>query len=531
MQQAEGARENRRPSARMALRERTRIGWTTVAVAAVVLANAAPNLVGYFLAPSGWTFTGAPTDAADWAQHELWAKEMAQHGRFLVNLLTPETTPTGWFLNPFEMLLGLVVAATHIPYPVVYRLSGVLVIPVLAWALATLARRAGLARPWPAVLVALLAGSLAPWGMALGHVGIHVLREEWTVYGGDATPAFAGVWVYLTLVALALVALLRDDLVSAFRRAGAIVLVLGAIYPFFLPVMWLTGALYAGASVRAFGRRSALTGLGWFVGLSLLPGIYYGIVLPRIDSEWARFARVNHIGVPSITTTVVSLGLGCAVFPGIPRLVRGNRAQQLLACVAVAVLVCLYIPQHPWRTHLLLLSPVVVLGAIAAWWPIVASWDSRRKAIVVAASLALVLPADLYWGRLYVDGVKTIAPPQYLTTGDVEAMRWLSHQPGDSVVLARTDISPWVAVRSGHRVVAAHFLWTHNWTERRQEVDAIFDKGRNPRSLLTSLRVQWILVDMDRGVPGWAAGVKPTARFGQTEILRAADVLSGTDVS
>src|SRR5262249_36299328 len=162
----------------------------------------------------------------------LWAKEMAQHGRFLVNLLTPETTSRGWFVNPFEMLLGLLQAATHIPYPVLFRLSGILVIPALAWALATLARRAGLARPGLAVLVALLAGSLAPWGVELKHFGLHVVGHYWTTYGSDATPVFAGVWLYLTLVALALVALLRDNLVSAFRRAGAILLVLGAIYPF-----------------------------------------------------------------------------------------------------------------------------------------------------------------------------------------------------------------------------------------------------------------------------------------------------------
>jgi hypothetical protein len=105
-------------------------------------------------------------------------------------------------------------------------------------------------------------------------------------------------------------------------------------------------------------------------------------------------------------------------------------------------------------------------------------------------------------------------------------MSWLKHRPGDGVVLARSDISPWVAARAGHRVLVGHYLWTRDWARRRREVDAAFDRGRDPQSLLVRFKVEWILLDRERGVPAWADGVRPVARFGETTILRAADVLN-----
>jgi hypothetical protein len=492
----------------------------------VVLASSVPAFAGYLRAPAGWVYTGVPTDVPDWAQHELWAREMARHGRYIVNLLTPDRTAAGWFTSPFEIVLGAMQTGTHISYPVLYRLVGILIVPILAWALLTLARRAELPSPGLSVLLALLAGTLAPISVALGKIGLPGARPEWILYGGDATPLFAGTWLYLALAALTLVALLRDDLVSAFRRAGVILLILGAIYPFFLPVLWLTGAFYAAVAARSIGWRPALKGLVWFGSLSLAPGIYYAVVLPRIDPEYDRFSRLNHLPVPGVTTTVVSLGLGFAAIVGIPRLVRGNRAQQLLGCFALALIVALYIPQHPWRSHLMSLSPLLVLGALAAWWPLLSAWDRRLKLVVVTIVVALTLPSIAYYERLNVRGIENVEPPAYLTSGDVAAMGWLNRKPGDGVVLARSDISPWVAVRSGHRVVVGQYLWTHNFSERQREVDAVFGLGKDPRSLLEGLKVQWILIDGARGVPSWAVGVRPAALFGATRVLRAADVLA-----
>jgi hypothetical protein len=501
-------------------------GRALAAVGAVVVGSAAPTLAGYLRAGSGWTFTGATTYADDLAQHELWAQEMAHHGRYIVNMLTPEPTAAGWFSNPLELVLGLVQRASGVPYPVVSLLVAIAAVPALAFGLLTVARRAALPRPPLAVLVALLAGSLAPLGIALGKIGLPGDKALWVSYGGDGTPIVAGGWLYLTLAVLTLVALLSADIVSGFRRAGAILLVLGAVYPFFLPVLWLTAAFYAALAMRSSGWRAALKGLSWFGVLSLAPAIYYGGLLPHVDPEFARFARLNHRPLPTPMTTAVSLGLGGASLVGVPRLLRGDRAQQLLACLALAVVIALYVPDYPWRSHLLILSPLLVLGAIAAWWPLVARLGWKLRAAIVAVALGATLPSLPYYYLKNVRGFLRLTPPQYLTSGDIAAMTWLRRDNRRGVVLARSDISPWVAVRSGHRVVVGHYLWTHDWSARRKEVDEIFEGERDPRSLLKSLRVQWVLLDAERGVPRWAVGVEPVARFGATTILRAADVMS-----
>lgn len=84
---------------------------------AVVLLAEAPLIAGFALA--GRNFTGSATAAkyvADSAQHELWADQMARHGRFLANLLTPEHTPAGWLFNPLEFAFGMAGRITNLPY-------------------------------------------------------------------------------------------------------------------------------------------------------------------------------------------------------------------------------------------------------------------------------------------------------------------------------------------------------------------------------------------------------------------------------
>src|SRR5262249_28057838 len=121
----------------------------------------------------------------------------------------------------------------------------------------------------------------------------------------------------------------------------------------------------------------------------------------------------------------------------------------------------------------------------------------------------------------------TFERPVYLTDGDVDAIRWIAAQPDDDVVLAPSDVSPWIAARAHHHVLVGHYLWTHQYNARRRDVDAIFDAGADPRAVLEAARVRWILVDTNRGMPAWARNVVPMARFGSTTILLASAVLDG----
>jgi hypothetical protein len=509
-------------------------GHSPFAVAGIVLivsVSVAPFLVGYLLAPAGLEFTGAPTYAEDAAQHEAFAAEMAMHLRYQ-NLLTPEPTPRGWFFNPLELTVGLAQRATALPYTVLANGLNLACAPVLAIGLMTLARRAGLSCSGGVAGVALLAGSFGPlviWTAKLA--GIPGDGTTLQSAGGDATPIFAGVTLYLMLVAFVLVALpvtSARDPARGFRLAGGPLFTLAAIYPFFIPTLGLTAGFCAMLWAKRRGWRTTLRSLCWLGAWSALPILYWA-ALPRLDAEYARFAAVNYRPLYSPVTVLVSFGLSSAAIVGIPRLLRGSDYQQVLACFVVAAIVALYVPAHPWRSHIFYLSPVLVIAALAAWWPVLQQLRRGLRWTLAGGALAAALTSTPYYYARNIDGLADLGPPTYLTDGDVAAIRWIAEQPGTDVVLARADISPWVASRGHHRVVVGHYLWTHEYGRRRAEVESIFNEGADPRSLLRAEQVAWILIDEERGTPAWAGGLEPTARFDQSVVLRADHLLERLD--
>jgi hypothetical protein len=266
-----------------------------------------------------------------------------------------------------------------------------------------------------------------------------------------------------------------------------------------------------------------LKGMVW-LGMWSGPPMMYWAMLPYLDPEYARFAAVNHLALFSIPVTLVSIGLGAGAIIGIPWLLRGNAYQQVLACFAAAFVVALNLPAHPWRTHLFNLSPVLIIATLAAWWPIFLRLPRIPRWILVAGFLVTATVSVPRYMKLEVTNLVEFAPPQYISTADVAAIQWIADQRGTDVVLARPDLSPLVAARGHHRVLVGHWLWTHQYERRRVEVEAVFEKGADPRSLISLIeheQVAWVLIDGDRGVPAWAVGVDPAARFDQTLIFRA----------
>jgi hypothetical protein len=366
-------------------------------------------------------------------------------------------------------------------------------------------------------VLALVAGTYAP-----------LLRLTPFQYrgGGEATPVFAGQFLFLAVAVLAVVALSsepsRGDPVQPFRRAGLVLLFLGAIYPFFVPVLCIAGGLFALFRARVLGRRTVIRATAWLIGLSALPMLYYA-VLPHIDADFGHFASGNYLPILSPVEVVVNLGLGLGAYLGLRRLLAGSRAAQAIGCVAIALAVSLYTPRYPWRSHLFYLVPILVVGAGVAWWPQLRRWPAIARYSIVVAVIASIASLPYYY-RSNVTGVLDVRAPAYLTIGDVQAIQWLAHHDGDDVVLARSDVSPWIAAWARHRVLVGHYLWTYDYAQRKAEVDRVF-AGRDPATLITQFDVRWILIDANRPVPSWARGVAPVKRFGTAVILRAADIV------
>ncbi|HEX6699559.1 MAG TPA: hypothetical protein VF101_02405, partial [Gaiellaceae bacterium] len=381
------------------VRLRSAEGAGVAAVLAIVLLAEAPLIAGFAL--GGRNFMGSATAGkyvADSAQHELWADEMARHGRFVANLLTPERTPKGWLFNPLEFSLGIGERLTGLPYAVLNLAADLLVAPFLALAFVALARRAGLRRPAFPLAIALLAGTFQPLVLYARDLGLRGTSHLSGV-GSDNSPPSAGTWLILPLAVLTLLFLTSPDrdLTSRFRRAGLALTVETAIYPFLAPALWLTGAFYALLLARRIGWRRVLPGAAWFAALPLVPLLYYAVVLPSVDPEFKRFSRLNYVPIFGLGSLLTSLGLGVATLLGLRRLLRGNETQQVLGCAAVAVVVALYLPRHPDRSHILYLGPVLVIGAFAAWWPELRARPVGRWHVLAAVAVAAALVSAPYY--------------------------------------------------------------------------------------------------------------------------------------
>jgi hypothetical protein len=453
-------------------------GHSLLAVAVIIIIvflSVAPFLLGYVLEPPGLHFTGAPTYPEDVAQHEAWAAQMSAH-LFYQNLLTPEPTPRGWFFSPLDMVVGFIQRITGLPYMVVGNAVWLASAPGLAFSLMTLARRAGLNWPGIAAIIALLAGTFAPWvhGAAMIGLAYGQLALVQSV-GGDATPIVAGPSPYLLFAVLGLIVLPKasaQNSAHGFRTAALAWVSLAAIYPFFIPTLWLTAGFCALLWSTQRGWHTMLSGIGWLTTISAPPMIYWA-TLPLVDDEYARFATANWLPLFSPFVVVVSLGLGFGAILGIPRLLCGNPYQQMLACFAAAVIVALYVPAHPWRSHIFYLSPVLVIAALSAWCPVLLQLGRTPRWILAGGVLVAVSVSIPYYYAENVRALVNYGPPTYLSRGVVNAIQWIARQPGTDVVLARSDLSPWIAARGSHRVVVGHYLWTKEYRRRLAEVKAV----------------------------------------------------------
>jgi hypothetical protein len=488
-----------------------------VIIVLIALISAVPFLVGFLLAPPGMHFTGMNEDIA---QHAAWASEMATHFRYQ-NVLTPEQTQPGWFFNPVEFLVGMLQRFTGAPY-LALRVGVVLLCtPVYAVLLVGLARRTGFRRPGLVAVTALLAGSfveierkLAHWGLvsqstmsfeasaAYGHPVPVPELTQWAA--NDGTPTFGSpfdAYLYMALVLAVLINLPEGspgDESSGFRRAAVWMAILGIVYPFPVPTLGLTAVLCALLWARQRGVRSVGRGMVWIGCLSGVSMLYW-LVLLRVDPEYARFAGFNVIPLLPLRVVVITLGLGLGAVLGIPRLLRGNSYQQMLACATVAFCVALYIPAHPYRPHLFMLAPVLVIAAAAAWVPVIATFPRPLR---LATAVLVPILAFSTTAQRYRDGIREtlrFVPPLYLTSGEQAAIRWIAQQPGNGVV--------------------GHVSWTRNYAQRKAEVNRAFDNDSNPLPLIKRDQVEWVLVDEDRGTPAWARGVPPVVQFGQTVVL------------
>jgi hypothetical protein len=504
-------------------------GRTVVAMAAgttVTLALVVLLALAYARTRAGLVFTGNLAYGEDGAQHELWARQMWAHGRF-PNLLTPEHVGRGWFFSPLEWAYGGLRALTTVPYAVVTAAVALVCTPFVVLGLIRLARRAAI--PWPrtTAVLAVFAGGLGPivaWAHDLGLPGLGSAVVHAAVSAsGDATPAAAGIGPYQLLVVVALLGVARggdgDD--RGFRTAGLAFAGLAAVYPFYTPVLAVAFGIVVVSWHRRRGRGATVRALAWTLLPAALPSLYYAL-LPHVDAEFARFQRLNHQGLLSPKVFLAGFAIGLVAVVLTPLLLRGNPARRLLGVLALVVLVMLWVPQYPWRTHLLHFTPFLFVAAVAgctALWERAQDGALRRVlltgALVATAILVLATPYHLW---RVADAASRQRPPEYVDRDVADALDWLSRHGGDRTVLAPIGVGPWVAAWGGHHTIVGHYFWTRHYAANRRAVDAAY-RGRDPAALIRSYDVRYVVIADRRRMPAWAARLHPAARFGHALVL------------
>jgi hypothetical protein len=508
-----------------------RTWYAIAAIGAIQLVELAMLAGGYIWRPKGSVFTGNVWYAEDGAQHEMWAREMWVHV-FARNLLTPQPTSRSWFFSPLEWFYGGLRAITNVPYPVVTAVLGTLCVIPFVLGLIHLAWQTGVKRARICAVVAVFAGGFAPLvaglrNLGLLHVNGDVLHQALSV-SSDATPGAVGLGVNQLLIVAVLVGLAwgAAGRMKGFALAGIALAATAAVYPFYAPTLGVVTVvclvLWRGSLGRERTTRAAL----WALVPAIPPFAYYAL-LPKIDSEFAHFQALNHQPIFSLKVLLLSFGVGLIALAGVPRLFRGGHIQQMFGVLAVTVLFFLFIPQTPWRSHLLHFSPFLVIGAFAAWEPVFERLGERRRRIgvlvVIGCMIAGAAATPYYLWKMAHTEAQAEAP-QFITSGEHDAITWLAERSGNDTVLAPSNVSPWVAAWASKRVVVGHFLWTHNYDANRRNVDAIY-AGVDPSRLIRQFGVKWILVDTT-SLPTWAHGLQPAAHFSGAEILDSAAVLA-----
>ncbi len=169
-----------------------------------------------------------------------------------------------------------------LPYSIAFKVvtvSGLLTLPVAAWALGRLAR---LPFPGPA----LLAVATVPF----------IFDRSFTIYGGNAASTLAGEFAFSISLSLALVFLglvLRGLDTGRLRAAAAITLALCALCHI-IPAIFAVGAALLALAVRADRAR-----LRWLAGVGLVGGLLTTFwTLPFVT----RRAYLNDMGWEKLTT-------------------------------------------------------------------------------------------------------------------------------------------------------------------------------------------------------------------------------------
>jgi hypothetical protein len=293
-----------------------------------------------------------------------------------------------------------------------------------------------------------------------------------------------------------------------------------------LIIVWAVLGAYCGLLMlrdRAIRPRLIIDLI--LVGVISVPPALYSVLLTRLDPLWeqvlAQFANAG-VYTPPLYRLPVLLGFtfiaACVMavleirrLPGTRQLPDGSR--DLLTDPDLLILgwfaisfALIYLPAdyqihmlNGWQVPMAILATRLLTGHIMPWVRRrFGRTEASARQLVAAAFLVAIVPTNLYLLTWRFTDLSRHTYDYYLTSGDMDAMRWLDENAGpQDVVLSAMAFGQYVPVLTDSHAYLAHWAQTVDFFNKRSTVEEIYngaaDLGRR-QQLLKDSRARFIVI-------------------------------------
>ncbi|MEJ2747316.1 MAG: hypothetical protein P8183_05315 [Anaerolineae bacterium] len=474
--------------------------WWTVVVVAIALASimVLPYLLGHWLAPEGWTYTGLLVNVEDGTY--LSAIEQGRRGSWTYRDLFTTEPHQPVFIEGFYLALGHVarwlgvtaVTMWHLGLWLADLILFILIYPFIAQFIASPGRR------WTAYALVVLGSGFDWWRFPLAWERASTLEavpfdlyvpEAHIFYSALSFPHFiAGIILIMLTFWWTMLALVRP--LSRRRRwamvvaAGLANTLLGVVYPFLLFLM--AGVLGLYFLYLCWQARAILwPGLLRLAVIFLLPlplFLYYAWAILTPNPLHLILAYL-----PYLILAALSLK-NRARWP-----VERQTAVSLLWSWLTAVAILLYLPLNPQRRFVeglqLPLAILATIGFYEVGWPWLAQTrivrslvrrpryslaGLRRLTVILLVLLVSSLNLYIYTGTAVTLGVIQNYP-LFRPQSELAVMDWLQSNTGpNEVVLSSYWSGSYIPYRAHRVVVVGHLFETIGFADKWAEAKQFF---------------------------------------------------------
>lgn len=468
-------------------------GWRgVIAFSSLVVAlTVIPFLYAYASAPKASRFAGLLSNPQDGNTY-LAKMRYGARGEWLLRLSFTSEDHQGALAYPFYLLLGRLASMLSFPLVVVYHLARLLsgLFLLLAGYLFISHFLVGAGRVWLAFLLFSLASGWGWIAAPLGYMSPDLLVPESTTFHAIfATPHFPLATGLLLLTLWSALRVLRGGGLRADLLGGLMSVLLALVHPFLILTLWAVIILWAALcslARRSLSRQEA-TSLAVIL-LSPLPVLGISYITLYLNPVLKVWMQQNVTPSPPPWGLLLGYGfLGLLALLGLIALARSPEGRllhledRLLLLSWFGInLVLVYLPLSLQRRFLegfqMPLSLLATLGVYAYLMPWARS--SRAKGFLFAGILGVVLPTNLFLLLVSAQGAPQMGFPLYLSSGEREALRWLSENtaPTDTVLagpLTGNLIPAW----AGNRVFYGHPMETIYASEKLATLQRFFLGG------------------------------------------------------